>query len=80
MAIPLFIEILGDDLKENDPIRRSLISTYRRQVDTLVRLQDEKSGLRNTLIGDKTSYVESSAAAGFAAGIYMGIRMVSVAF
>ncbi|RSH92559.1 hypothetical protein EHS25_008004 [Saitozyma podzolica] len=46
-----------------------------RQVDALVKCQDLKTGLWHTLLIDRTSYVESSAAAGFAAGMFMAIRM-----
>lgn len=56
--------------KEWVPVRRTLVSTYRRQVDALVRHRDEGTGLWHTLIVDPTSYVESSAAAGFAGGMY----------
>lgn len=78
VAIPLFISIL--DLKGDDPLFRHLVSTLRRQVDALAKLQDPVSGLWHTLLIDPTSYVESSATAGFAAGIFMGIRMASPSF
>jgi hypothetical protein len=77
VAIPLFISILGDQLPPSDPIRKELVSVLRRQVDALVKCQDLKTGLWHTLLIDRTSYVESSAAAGFAAGMFMAIRMVS---
>jgi unsaturated rhamnogalacturonyl hydrolase len=77
IAIPLFISILGDQLPPSDPIRKELVSVLRRQVDALVKCQDLKTGLWHTLLIDPTSYVESSAAAGFAAGMFMAIRMVS---
>lgn len=73
ISIPLLFAILGDDLPESDPVRIFLTSTLRRQIDTLVRTQSE-SGLWHTLIMDPTSYVEASASAGFAAGIYMALR------
>lgn len=84
LAIPIFLSILldggylsADSLKrEEDPVGRFLVSTYRRQVNSLVKLQDEKTGMWHTLLVDPTSYVETSATAGFAAGIYMGLRMV----
>lgn len=74
ISIPLLLEILGDDLPASDPVRLFLISTLRRQIDSLVRTQDA-SGLWHTLIEDPESYLESSASAGFAAGIYMALRM-----
>jgi hypothetical protein len=45
-------------------------------VDALVKLQDPKTGLWHTLLDDPDSYVETSAAAGFAAGIFMATRLV----
>lgn len=78
VAIPLFIEILGDHhLPASDPIRRILESTLTRQIDALVETQDKATGLWHTLLVDPSSYLESSATAGFAAGIYMALRMVS---
>lgn len=85
LAIPMFLSILVDGgmlpsspaEMEQDPTSRFLISTYRRQVNTLLGLQDDKTGMWHTLLLDPSSYVETSATAGFAAGIYMGLRMVS---
>lgn len=75
ISIPLFLGILGEEhLPKDDPLRAFLVSTLRRQIDTLVKTQDEATGLWHTLIMDPTSYVESSASAGFAAGIYMALR------
>lgn len=76
IAIPLFLSIL--ELPPTDPMYRFLAATLKRQVDALVLLQDQASGLWHTLLIDPSSYVETSAAAGFVAGIYMGIRMVSM--
>jgi unsaturated rhamnogalacturonyl hydrolase len=53
------------------------VSTLRRQCDALVKLQDAQTGLWHTLLDDPTSYVETSAAAGFAAGMFMALRLVS---
>jgi unsaturated rhamnogalacturonyl hydrolase len=78
VSIPIFLEVMGERLPENDPIRKFLISTYRRQIDALIPLQDKKSGLWHTLLVDPSSYVETSASAGFAAGILAGIRMVGL--
>ena len=84
ISIPLFIELLAEDAKkrgtrfdESDPLRRFLVGTFRKQVDALLRTQEAKTGMWNTLLVDRESYIESSATAGFAAGIYMGLRMVS---
>lgn len=74
ISIPILLEILGDRMPAEDPTRLFLISTLRRQIDALVKTQDD-SGLWHTLILDPTSYLESSASAGFAAGIYMALRM-----
>jgi unsaturated rhamnogalacturonyl hydrolase len=77
VAIPVFLEVLGEKyLPLDDPIRKFLISTFRRQVDALVKCQNKESGLWHTLLVDPSSYVETSATAGFAAGIFAGIRMV----
>lgn len=76
VSIPIFLEILGDKMPASDPVRLFLISTFKRQVDALVRTQNKENGLWHTLICDPSSYVETSASAGFAAGIYMGLRMV----
>ena len=84
ISIPLFIELLEEDAKkrgtkfdDSDPLRRFLVGTFRKQVDALLRTQEGKTGMWNTLLVDRESYLESSATAGFAAGIYMGLRMVS---
>lgn len=71
IAIPEFVELLN--LPEGDPVRRHLLSILRRQAETLRDTQDD-SGLWHTLIDDKTSYLESSAAAGFAYGLLKGVR------
>jgi unsaturated rhamnogalacturonyl hydrolase len=83
ISIPLFIELLAEDAKkhgrtfdEQDPLRRFLVSTFKKQVDALLRVQERESGMWNTLLVDRESYVETSATAGFAAGIYMGLRLV----
>ena len=76
VSIPIFLEIMGDRLGGDDPVRKLLVSTFRRQVDALVPLQDAKTGLWHTLLLDPNSYVETSASAGFAAGIFAGLRLV----
>lgn len=73
LAIPLFLETV--DVKP--PVRRLLVSTLKRQIDALIRLQDSESGMWHTLLDDASSYVETSATAGFAAGLLAALRMVS---
>ena len=72
VSIPIFLEVMGDKLPES--AKRHLVSSYRRQIDALVPLQDQATGLWHTLLDDPSSYVETSASAGFAAGILMGLR------
>jgi unsaturated rhamnogalacturonyl hydrolase len=75
LAIPMFLDLVK--LPESDPTRRHLQATLQRQVDGLLPLQDAETGLWRTLLDDPTSYVETSATAGFVGGILMGIRLVS---
>ncbi|EGV63900.1 glycosyl hydrolase family 88 protein [Yamadazyma tenuis] len=72
IVIPEFIELLN--LQPGDFLREFLIETLDSQVAQLAELQDAKTGLWHTLLDDETSYLESSAAAGFAYGILKGIR------
>ena len=69
-AIPEFLSIT--DCKGS--VRRFLIETLRRQVETLIYYQEE-NGMWHTLIDDKDSYVEASATCGFAYGILKGVHM-----
>nr|XP_018262650.1 uncharacterized protein I303_04129 [Kwoniella dejecticola CBS 10117]OBR84808.1 hypothetical protein I303_04129 [Kwoniella dejecticola CBS 10117] len=73
LAIPMFIELTG--LAPSDPVYRMLVSTFHRQVDALIPLQDTASGLWHTLLDDPSSYVETSGSAGFVGGMLMGIRL-----
>ncbi len=68
--IPEFIDIVNPD----EPVRRMLINALASQIESLAKYQDE-SGLWHTLINDPTSYLESSATAGFSAGIFKAVRM-----
>lgn len=68
--IPEFIDIVNPD----EPVRRMLINALALQIESLAKYQDE-SGLWHTLINDPTSYLESSATAGFSAGIFKAVRM-----
>ena len=71
IAIPEFIELL--DLPETDSLRLFLIETLEAQIKALVETQHE-DGLWHTLLDDPDSYLEASAAAGFAYGILKAVR------
>ncbi len=71
IAIPEIIEIL--ELKKGDFFREFLLTTLNQQVEALAKYQHE-SGLWHTLIDDETSYLESSATAGFAYGILKAVH------
>ncbi|WP_308366258.1 MULTISPECIES: glycoside hydrolase family 88 protein [unclassified Microbulbifer] len=71
IAIPEFIELL--DLEPSDGLRQFLIETLESQVKALVDCQHD-SGLWHTLLDDRDSYLEASAAAGFAYGILKAVR------
>lgn len=68
--IPEFIDIVNPD----EPVKRMLINALASQIESLAKYQDE-SGLWHTLINDPSSYLESSATAGFSAGIFKAVRM-----
>jgi unsaturated rhamnogalacturonyl hydrolase len=55
-------------------VKTHLLQTLRAQVESLARLQDE-SGMWHTLLDDPTSYLETSATAGFGYGILKGVRL-----
>lgn len=74
LALPLFVEITQPPA--DDPFRRIVVSLLERQVDALVGTQDLSTGLWHTLLNDPSSYVETSASAGFAAGILMAMNTV----
>lgn len=71
IAIPEFIELL--DLQPGHHVREFLLDTLEAQVRALEQFQDQ-SGLWHTLIPDPSSYLEASAAAGFAYGILKSVR------
>ncbi|MEO5774313.1 MAG: glycoside hydrolase family 88 protein [Sphingomicrobium sp.] len=71
MAIPEIIELL--DLAPGDAFRTILLDALAAQVKALAQYQDE-SGLWHTLLDDPGSYLEASAAAGFAYGILKSVR------
>ncbi|KAF7355161.1 Glycoside hydrolase family 105 protein [Mycena sanguinolenta] len=72
-SIPDFIELLK--LPAEDGLRMFLVSSLVRQIDALVRCQDEATGLWHTILDDPTSYLEASATAGFAYGIIKSLRL-----
>jgi len=65
-----FLEITGLE----GGVRDFLLDTWRDQVEALLPLQ-EADGMWHTLLDDPTSYVESSATAGFGYGILKGVRL-----
>lgn len=69
IGIPEFIEMVGLE----GAAKTFLIETFKRQVDALAKYQHE-SGMWHTLINDSSSYLESSATAGFTYGILKGVR------
>ncbi len=69
MAIPEFLAIVPED----GPVRRLLIQSLQRQVESLVRYQSE-NGMWHTLVDDADSYVEASATCGFAYGILKAVK------
>ena len=71
IAIPEIIEIL--DLREGDGFRAFLIQTLEAQAKAIAEYQNE-CGLWHTLLDDPTSYVESSATAGFAYGLLKAVH------
>ncbi|KAI5829839.1 glycoside hydrolase family 105 protein [Schizophyllum commune Tattone D] len=72
-SIPDFLEML--QLPATDGTRLFLTTSLVAQIDALVKYQDPETGLWHTLIDDPTSYLESSATAGFAYGILKALRM-----
>ncbi|MCI6113964.1 MAG: glycoside hydrolase family 88 protein, partial [Spirochaetales bacterium] len=72
--ITVFIPELLDIVEPCEPVRRLLVNALRIQIESLVKYQDP-SGLWHTLITDEESYLESSATAGFLAGIFKAVRM-----
>ena len=72
LAIPELLEML--ELDEHDAFYRQLQNTLQIQVSALARCQAE-NGLWPTLLNDPDSYLEASATAGFAAGIFKAVRL-----
>lgn len=64
-----FIEILN----LQGPLKAYILDTLEAQVKKLVELQDE-SGMWHTVLDDPSSYLETSATAGFAFGILKAVR------
>lgn len=71
IVIPEIIELL--DLPADDPVRSHLIDTLEAQCQSLQDLQDT-SGFWHTLLDHPDSYLEASATAGFAFGIFKAVR------
>lgn len=72
-CFPDFLEML----EETDAVYQTVLQSYRAQVSTLIKLQDEKTGLWRTVLdgGDKNgNYTETSASAGIAYGLLKGVR------
>lgn len=69
IGIPDFIEML----EGNFGVKEFLKETLTAQISKLDELQDE-SGMWHTVLDDPTSYVESSATAGFCYGILKAVR------
>ncbi|KAK0108805.1 hypothetical protein ONS96_002648 [Cadophora gregata f. sp. sojae] len=79
IVIPEFLELL--DLPTNDAFRIHLINTLEAQCRALIQYQ-EPDGLWRTLIDqplNEGSYIESSAAAGFAFGMLKALRLRYIA-
>ncbi|MCI3921466.1 glycoside hydrolase family 88 protein [Paenibacillus sp. TRM 82003] len=55
-------------------VRRFVVEALKAQAEPLLRLQ-ASNGMWHTLLDDPTSYVETSATAGFAYGLLKGVRM-----
>jgi unsaturated rhamnogalacturonyl hydrolase len=63
-----------DIAEPEDVVKQYLIETLNAQVKALSNLQDKETGLWHTVLNDSTSYVETSASAGFAYGILKAVR------
>lgn len=70
IAIPEIIEIL--ELSKEDALRKLLIETL--EASACIKTYQSESGLWHTLLDDPSSYVESSATAGFAYGILKAVH------
>lgn len=70
-GIPLFLEIMPDI---SSSVKRYLENVLECQAKALLKYQD-KCGLWRTVIDDETSYIETSASAGFAYGLLKAVNM-----
>lgn len=70
VAIPEFLGMLELD----DSMKRYLIQTLNRQIETLAQYQSS-SGMWHTLLDDDTSYLEASATCGISYGILKAVNM-----
>ena len=62
-----------DDIGEH-PEKQKIIEVFQKTVEAVAKKQEPSGGFR-TLLGKKTTYLESSAAALIADGIFHGVRM-----
>ncbi len=68
--VPEMLELIGKD----DAFSRFMVTVLQDQVSAIERYQDA-SGLWHTLINEDTSYIETSASAGFVYGILRSVRL-----
>ena len=71
--ITVFIPELIELIEKEDSFTRYLKLLLQEQVKAIADFQDD-GGLWHTLINDKTSYIETSASAGFVYGVLKGIE------
>ena len=72
--ITIFIPEMLELLEEDNSFTRYMEVIYQEQVKAIAEYQDSE-GLWHTLIDDNSSYVETSASAGFVYGILRGIEL-----
>lgn len=66
-------EFIITNPKINGALKKFLLSNLEKQLNSLISLQSDE-GLWNTILNDKTTYLESSGSAGIVAGIMNGIN------
>lgn len=71
IGIPLFLEILGEDLSISE--KKFINNYYKNQVNKLLELKIDGS-LWHTILNDKASYIETSGSAGIVTGILIGYK------
>ena len=81
IVIPDFVDLLDSadatvgGWSGHDPVRKHLLDTLEAQIDFLATCQDQITGMWHTLLDHSDSYLEASATAGFAYGIFKTIRL-----